>query len=257
MINNKDDYLHTLIESYRIFASDRDNITFDYQGNDRNFLGTNDEYISDKINLFNKQAAGKYNFPKPHGGGTAYMNAVDKNGLGISLIQSNFYGIGSRIGVGNYGFFLHNRGCGFNLIKGHPNSLGPNKKPLHTLSPTIWSKDGSLDFITGTRGGRYQPQLLAQTILPYILGETNFEEIMQKPRWTIEYFGSNTSSNIKFEFINEPDISSLEVKGHKILIENKLIGGYGPISTIYKKSDGNFIGVPDIRVGTEKAFNNS
>ena len=40
MINNKDDYLHTLIESYRIFASDRDNITYDYQGNDQNFLGT-------------------------------------------------------------------------------------------------------------------------------------------------------------------------------------------------------------------------
>ena len=107
------------------------------------------------MSLFDKQSAGKYNFPNPHGGGTAYMNAVDQNGLGISLIQSNFYGIGSRIGVGNYGFFLHNRGCGFNLIKGHPNSLGPNKKPLHTLSPTIWSKDGSLDFITGTRGGRY------------------------------------------------------------------------------------------------------
>ncbi len=48
------------------------------------------------------------------------MNAVDESGLGISLIQSNFHGIGSRIGVGNYGFFLHNRGCGFNLIQNHP-----------------------------------------------------------------------------------------------------------------------------------------
>ena len=46
-------------------------------------------------------------------------------------------------------------------------------------------------------------------------------------------------------------------KGHEISVENKLVGGYGPISTIYKNSDKNFIGVPDIRVGTEKAFNNS
>ena len=45
--------------------------------------------------------------------------------------------------------------------------------------------------------------------------------------------------------------------GHKISIEKKLIGGYGPISTIYKNSDEKFIGVPDIRVGTEKAFNSS
>ena len=257
MIDEKDDHLHTLIESYRIFASDRDNITFDYLGNDQNFIGCDNKYITNKLSLFDKNIAGKYDIPNPHGGGTAYMNAVDKNGLGVSLIQSNFYGIGSRIGVGSYGFFLHNRGCGFNLIKGHPNSLGPNKKPLHTLSPTIWSKDGSLDFITGTRGGRYQPQLLAQTILPYILGENSFEEIMKKPRWKIEYFGPNTPSAIKFEFIEKSHMNSLINKGHKISVENKLIGGNGPISTIYKNSDEKFVGVPDIRVGTEKAFNNS
>ena len=80
---------------------------------------------------------------------------------------------------------------------------------------------------------------------------------MKKPRWTIEYFGSDTSSNIKFEFIKESELSTLEHKGHKISIENQFIGGYGPISTIYKNSDGNFVGVPDVRVGTEKAFNNS
>ncbi len=78
---------------------------------------------------------------------------------------------------------------------------------------------------------------------------------MEKPRWTIEYFWSNTSSKIKFEFLNEPEISRLGEKGHDISIENKFIGGYGPISTIYKNSDEKFVGVPDIRVGTEKAFN--
>ena len=80
---------------------------------------------------------------------------------------------------------------------------------------------------------------------------------MKQPRWTIEYFGSDTTSNIKFEFLNESELFNLEDKGHNISIENKLIGGYGPVSTIYKNSDGNFIGVPDIRVGTEKAFNSS
>ena len=65
------------------------------------------------------------------------------------------------------------------------------------------------------------------------------------------------ASTINFEFIKEPEISSLEDKGHKILVEDKLIGGYGPISTIYKNSNEKFVGVPDIRVGTEKAFNNS
>ena len=124
------------------------------------------------------------------------------------------------------------------------------------MSPTIWSKDGSLEFITGTRGGRYQPQLLAQNILPYILGENSFEEIVKKPRWTIEFFGPNSISKIKFEFIEDHIKKSLIDKGHNISVENNLIGGYGPISTIYKNSSEEFVGVPDIRVGTEKAFNN-
>ena len=51
MIDKKDDYLHALIEACRIFASDRDNITFDYRGNDKNFFGSDEEYIKDKIRL--------------------------------------------------------------------------------------------------------------------------------------------------------------------------------------------------------------
>ena len=257
IIDDQDDYLHTLIESYRIFAADRDNITYDYMGKDHKFNGTDNIYINEKIKKFNSNSSGKFNSPQPHGGGTAYMNAVDESGLGISLIQSNFHGIGSRIGVGSYGFFLHNRGCGFNLIENHPNMIFPGKKPLHTLSPTIWSKNNELEFIVGTRGGRYQPQLLAQHILPYILKKNSFEEIVKKPRWSIEYFGSNTNSDIKFEFIEESDRNSLISKGHSVTVQDKFVSGYGPISTIYKNPSGNFIGVPDIRVGTEKAFNNS
>ena len=93
--------------------------------------------------------------------------------------------------------------------------IHPGKKPLHTLSPTIWSKDNELEFIVGTRGGRYQPQLLAQHILPYILGKSSFEEIVKKPRWSLEYFGSNTDSEIKFEFIEESVKNSLVSKGHR------------------------------------------
>tara|TARA_B100001559_G_C16177519_1_gene473807 strand:+ start:196 stop:528 length:333 start_codon:yes stop_codon:yes gene_type:complete len=104
---------------------------------------------------------------------------------------------------------------------------------------------------------RYQPQLLAQHILPYILKKNSFEEIVKKPRWSIEYFGSNTNSDIKFEFIEESDRNSLISKGHSVTVQEKFVSGYGPISTIYKNPSGNFIGVPDIRVGTEKAFNNS
>ena len=255
MLGPENDDIHKVIETYRIFAADRDHITYDYGKNIKDFKGVDLDYIQDKIKLFNPNYSEKFNFPKPHGGGTAYMNTIDKNGLGVSLIQSNFHGIGSRIGVGSFGFFLHNRGCGFNLDSKHPNYLTPGRKPLHTLSPTIWSKNGNLEFIAGTRGGRYQPQLLIQTILPYIQKSDSFEEIIKEPRWVIENFSSETISKLRFENINNEDLEILLKKGHEVEVENKLNKAYGPISIIYKKDDGNFEGVCDVRVGTEKVFN--
>ena len=254
LMQSKELDLHQLIEVYRIFASDRDNILYDYKNKLDNFIGTDLNYIKEKIKLYNPKKSELFNFPNPHGGGTAYMNTVDRNGLGVSLIQSNFHGIGSRIGVGNYGFFLHNRGCGFNLNQHHPNFLKSGNKPLHTLSPTLWSKDDSLEFIIGTRGGRYQPQLLAQVILPYLLDIESFENIIKNPRWVIDYFDSNKSSSLKFEKINKKDLEYLKKKNHGVINENEYKNAYGPISVIYKNNKNYFQGVADIRVGTEKVF---
>ncbi len=254
MLGDEYDDIHKVVETYRIFAADRDNITYDYGKNIKDFRGVDLDYIQEKIKLFNSNHSERFIFPKPHGGGTAYMNTIDKDGLGVSLIQSNFHGIGSRIGVASLGFFLHNRGCGFNLDSGHPNYLTPGRKPLHTLSPTIWSKNGNLEFIAGTRGGRYQPQLLIQTILPYIKKLDSFERIIKKPRWVIENFFNDTLSKLRFEKINNADLEVLLQKGHEVEVENELKKEYGPISIIYKKDNGSFKGVCDVRVGTEKVF---
>jgi gamma-glutamyltranspeptidase/glutathione hydrolase len=132
--------------------------------------------------------------------------------------------------------------------------LKSGNKPLHTLSPTLWSKDDSLKFIIGTRGGRYQPQLLAQAILPYLLDMESFENIIKNPRWVIDYFDSNKSSSIKFEKINKKDLEYLKKKNHEVINENEYKNAYGPISVIYKNNKNYFQGVADIRVGTEKVF---
>ena len=67
------------------------------------------------------------------------MTVLDGDGVGISLIQSNFAGIGSGLSAGETGVWLQNRGAGFNLIQGHPNEFAAGKRPLHTLSPTLWT----------------------------------------------------------------------------------------------------------------------
>ncbi len=188
--DSKDIDLHTLIESYRAAASQRDDITYDYGNNIDLFPGLNTEYLKSLSNLIDLDNSSIFNQPVDIGGGTAYMCTKDKDGNAVSLIQSNYYGIGSTIGVGDYGFFLHNRGAGFNLLQNHPNSLKPGRKPLHTLSPTMWSVDGNLDMVIGTRGGRYQPQLLSHFILK-ILKDENIENAMTSPRWNIDEFGKN------------------------------------------------------------------
>jgi gamma-glutamyltranspeptidase/glutathione hydrolase len=248
-----DESLHMLIESYRIFAADRDNLTYDYQDDINNFKGVNLDYIEEKIELYDNSKSQRFSFPEPKGGGTAYMTVRDSEGLGISLIQSNFHGIGSRIGVDSYGFFLHNRGCGFNLKKGHPNYLQAGKKPLHTLSPTLWTKENKLELILGTRGGRYQPQLLAQMILPYLQNKTSIKETMSKGRWALNDFLSDTDSHIAVEgAFDQTDIEHLKTRGHKVTqIEEIFDKAYGPVSAIYQDKDNGWLGAEDIRVGTE------
>ena len=248
-----DETLHMLIETYRIFAADRDNLTFDYQNDIDKFKGIDLDYIEEKIKLYDDTKTQKFTYPEPKGGGTAYMTVKDSSGLGVSLIQSNFHGIGSRIGVDNYGFFLHNRGCGFNLKKGHPNYIQAGKKPLHTLSPTLWTKENKLELILGTRGGRYQPQLLMQMILPYLQHKTSINEDMKKGRWALNDFLSDTDSHVTVEGVfQEKDIADLESKGHMITqIKENYDPAYGPVSAIYKNSDNLWSGAADVRVGTE------
>jgi gamma-glutamyltranspeptidase/glutathione hydrolase len=103
----------------------------------------------------------------------------------VSLIQSNFFGFGSGIEVAGAGYLLHNRGSGFTLVPGHPNQLGPGKRPLHTLSPTLWTDGPKLRALLGTRGGDFQPQLILQMAAALFWCRLSPEEAQHQPRWVI------------------------------------------------------------------------
>ncbi len=245
--------LHTLIESYRAAASQRDDITYDYGNNIDLFQGLNAEYLKSLSNLIDLDNSSIFDQPADIGGGTAYMCTKDKDGNAVSLIQSNYYGIGSTIGVGGYGFFLHNRGAGFNLLQKHPNSLKPQRKPLHTLSPTMWSVDGNLDMVIGTRGGRYQPQLLSHFILK-ILKNEDLVNAMISPRWNIDEFGKTSVSEINIEpGFDKKNIDELINKGHKVNQLTELQNSYGPISAIIKTED-SWKATHDPRVDTASSI---
>jgi gamma-glutamyltranspeptidase/glutathione hydrolase len=98
-------------------------------------------------------------------GDTTHLCAVDADGLGVSLTQSNALDFGSHLVAGSTGIFLHNRGVGFSLVPGHPAELAPGKRPPHTLSPMLaTTPDGALSHLIGAMGGDAQPQILQQVL---------------------------------------------------------------------------------------------
>lgn len=99
------------------------------------------------------------------GGGTMCLSAVDRNRMGVTLIQSNASGWGCNLVEPNTRIFLQNRGTGFSLTPGHPAEFGPGRRPPHTLSPLmVTHRDGRLRMSIGTMGGDSQPQILLQLL---------------------------------------------------------------------------------------------
>ena len=104
-------------------------------------------------------------------GDTTHLCAIDADGLGISLTQSNALDFGSHLVAGTTGIFLHNRGVGFSLEEGHPAELGPSRRPPHTLSPMLaTTPGGSLTHLVGAMGGDAQPQILLQLLARMLPG---------------------------------------------------------------------------------------
>jgi gamma-glutamyltranspeptidase/glutathione hydrolase len=98
-------------------------------------------------------------------GDTTHLCALDADGFGVSLTQSNALDFGSHLVEPSTGVFLHNRGVGFSLVEGHPAEIGPGRRPPHTLSPLLaTSPDGRLTHLVGAMGGDAQPQIISQLL---------------------------------------------------------------------------------------------
>lgn len=91
-------------------------------------------------------------------GDTTYLTVADKNGMMVSLIQSNYRGMGSGLVPDGLGFMLQGRGELFSLVPGHPNQYAPGKRPFHTIIPAFVKKDGAPFMSFGLMGGAMQPQ---------------------------------------------------------------------------------------------------
>jgi gamma-glutamyltranspeptidase / glutathione hydrolase len=127
------------------------------------------------------------------GGDTAYVCAADGEGMGVSLIQSIFYGFGSQVLVPGFGFMLQNRGAGFVLEDGHPNRFAPGKRPFHTIIPAaLLDGDGRWSSVFGVTGGQYQPQGHVQVVVNLLDHGLGPQAALDAPRYRLQDDGTVT-----------------------------------------------------------------
>jgi gamma-glutamyltranspeptidase/glutathione hydrolase len=174
-------------------------------------------------------------------GNTIYLTVADQYGNMVSLIQSNFAGMGSGIIPDGCGFSLQNRGCSFNLTEGLPNSYAPGKRPFHTLIPAFVTKNNKPLISFGVMGADMQPLGQVQVLVNLIDFKMGLQEAGDAAR--INHIGSSTPEGIGAKgkgtiFLEEGGFSPMMVArlqrmGH--LIGHDL-GGYGGYQAIMKDS---------------------
>ncbi len=192
-------------------------------------------------------------------GGTIHLCAVDADGMGVSLIQSNAAGWGCRLVVPGTGVFLQNRGIGFSLSPGHPAELGPGRRPPHTLAPALVTDGNALVAVLGTMGGDIQPQVVLQLLTRLLRNGETPGRAIGAPRWTLGAGGFSTWLG------DGPQVTTLEstapaawdvglaARGHSVVREEPGFN-VGHAHAIVVRGDGMLAGAADPRALTGAAI---
>jgi len=243
MGHNSAEYIHLFTEAKKLAYEDRAKYYADMSFADvpvKELISK--EYALTRNKLINpKKAASTYDSGIFEDGDTIYMTVADKDGNMVSLIQSNYRGMGSGMVPPNLGFMLQDRGEMFSLDPEHRNSLEGGKRPFHTIIPAFITKDNKPFISFGLMGGGMQPQGHAQIVVNIIDFQMNLQEAGDAPR--IRHFGSSqptgeTMLNGGFlsleSGINEQVRSELLKLGHNLKDEK---GGYGGYQAIMKVNE--------------------
>ncbi|MGF1464455.1 MAG: gamma-glutamyltransferase [Maricaulaceae bacterium] len=133
-----------------------------------------------------RQTVGPGDPPALEAGDTTYLTVADKDGMMVSLIQSNYRGMGSGLVPDGLGFMLQDRGQLFALDPEHANVYAPGKRPFHTIIPAFVTKDDEPYLSFGLMGGGMQPQGHVQVLVNLIDHGMNVQEAGDAARWRHE-----------------------------------------------------------------------
>ena len=180
------EYIHHFIEAKKLVFEDRAKF---YADPDFNQIPLKEliskEYAAQRRALINPQrAARRYDAGNPAllAGDTIYLTTADKDGNMVSLIQSNYRGMGTGLSPDGLGFIFQDRGELFDLEEGNFNTYAPGKRPFHTIIPAFITKDDKPFMSFGVMGGATQPQGHAQIVINIIDFGMNIQEAGDAPR---------------------------------------------------------------------------
>ena len=236
------DYIHHFVEAKKIAFADRAKYYADMDFNEIpvDYL-ISKEYADIRRKEINSDNSASTVLPGDiENGDTIYLTTADSEGNMVSLIQSNYRGMGSGMVPNNLGFMLQDRGELFSLDENHFNVYAPKKRPFHTIIPAFITKDGNPLISFGLMGGAMQPQGHAQIVINIIDFDMNLQEAGDAPRIRHQSNQQPTGGEMTDggevaleKGFNYKQIRELMKKGHKVIYDLGSFGGYQAIMIDY------------------------
>ena len=238
MGHNSAELIHIFTEAKKLAYEDRAKY---YADPNFNSIPVNEliskTYAKQRNKLINPtQAAKSYLAGKLEDGDTIYLTVADNEGNMVSLIQSNYRGMGSGMVPPQLGFMLQDRGEMFSLDPNHANALVGGKRPFHTIIPAFITKDDKPFISFGLMGGGMQPQGHAQIVINLIDFDMNLQEAGDAARF--RHYGSSEPTGeqmldggyLSLETGINDDVRQALIKlGHQLKDEPGGYGGYQAI----------------------------
>ena len=250
------DRIHVMVEAKRLAFEDRARFYADMAATRVPLKGLLDpKYAADRHQLIDRQKARtsvSAGAPTLEAGDTTYLTVADERGMMVSLIQSNYRGMGSGLVPDGLGFMLQDRGELFSLQPGHANVYAPGKRPFHTIIPAFVTKDKKPWLSFGVMGGGMQPQGHVQILVNLIDLGMDLQAAGDAARW--RHMGSSQPTDETADGVGTLLIESgipgtvraeLERRGHTVKIGNGGFGGYQAIAK--DAANGVYIGASEMR----------
>jgi gamma-glutamyltranspeptidase / glutathione hydrolase len=228
------DSLHLQIEAVKLAFADAWRYVADLDHMDiRPQQLLDKDYLKSRARLIDMTRAQDFGHGAPPKGGTVYLAAADAGGMMVSYIQSNYLGFGSGVVVPGTGISLQNRGATFVLSPGHPNCVGPGKRPFQTIIPGFVTRERRPVMSFGVMGGTMQPQGHVQVMVRIADYGQHPQAACDGPRFR---FMQGLEVSVEDHFA-PGELEALQRRGHRIITVDDY-NQFGSCQAIWKLDEG-------------------